>query len=132
MNRNKFLPCSMMICSIQLLLLWAFRINHSAVLVTAVLLSFLMTFLVSSSELGLFTRKLSHIRDFAGDYRPMALQTGLLAAFDTAVFYLLRSHLGATVRLWLAVSITEILLVLLLLFVIGAARTMLFREPPKK
>lgn len=128
MKDKRYLRSGLLTAGLHLLLLMILRQSVYWLTACGVFAVMLLTFVMFSGNVRLFSQKYSRIADFAGSYLPAVCLTVLLIAFDTGIYFLLRQRLGGITAVWLAVSITLLTLCTLVIFVIGAARTMLFRD----
>ncbi|MBQ8920909.1 MAG: hypothetical protein IJ060_01945 [Oscillospiraceae bacterium] len=116
-----------LLAGIGLLMLLAMRASVTLLTAGAVFLALILSFLAASWEMRLFTLRCSSARTLIHEYLPLLFQTALLIGLDSAVYVFLRGRLGGLCAVWLAAHIMELALITLLIFVIGAARTMLSR-----
>ena len=117
-----------LLAGIGLLMLSAMRASVAALTAGSVFFALMLSFLSAAWEMRLFTLRCSSARTLIHEYLPLLLQTALLIGLDSAVYVLMRSRLGGLCAVWLAVHITELSVITLLVFLIGAARTVLHRD----
>ena len=95
--------------------------------------AFLVTFAAMVWEIRLFTRKTSRIPDFIQDFLPCLMQMILIAAGEiTAAILMNNPRLGfwspADGYFWAIICALMLLLSGIVIFVTGAARTMLYHD----
>ena len=129
MTLNRIVSGSFLTAGIGLLLLSVIKLSVVPLTAGSAFAALILSFLTACWETQLFSCKCGSVRTLLHAYLPLILQTVLLIGLDTAVYVLLRNKTGSLTAVWLAVHITVLLLTVLLVYVIGIARTVLFRNP---
>ncbi len=97
------------------------------------MLTFLVTFAAMASEMRLFTRKTSRISNFAHEFLPCLTQIVLIAVGEMIAAILLNNPRltfwsPAEGYFWAILCAIMLLLIGIVIFVTGAARTMLYHD----
>lgn len=115
------------IIAIQLAFLGVFAVLRGNGLLCGTLFLLLLTAAVYAWETHALNHDFHDLAVFCSSFRPYVLQTLLAAALDGVVYYFLRRSVDYAV-VWLVFGLLMLLLSAVTIFVIGAARTMLYAD----
>lgn len=126
-KRTKRIVGGAAIIAIQLAFLGVFAVLRGSALLFGTMLCLLGTAAVLAWESHALNHDYHDLSAFCSCFRPFALQILLAAALDGVSYYFLRCSVDfATV--WLVFGLLMLLLSAVTIFVIGAARTMLYAD----
>ncbi|MBR3679931.1 MAG: hypothetical protein IKL87_06985 [Oscillospiraceae bacterium] len=124
---RKQIGCAVLIVLIQLALFAVLNLMYGNAAFLMILLLFLATAAILGYESDFLRHQIPTFPLFRKAFFPYGIQMLAIAAFDGLFYYLLRMYVGMAI-IWLVFGLLILLFSTLVVFAVGAARTMLYAD----